>query len=749
MAERVPLTLFTHISSITPYASWDDPLNPSDPWNGYPYQWQLNLTVQSQTHSDPSTPRPFTYNGLDVSIGDWIVFTNNGLAVEIISIISQSDSILTLLVEDVSLHNLLNDPAQSGNGIGQPSADGIYDCLIINLNASGVPIFANLPDYSVPINLIADITNRFQFRNYIQDFIPINQSGHTFQIDDIIYLSPDGIYYKSLASDPGAEASVGTITSVNQPSVGDFTYRPIGRYVKNLPLLPGDPGQYLYVSDTTPGALTASAPSPVAIPIYIKITDYSAIFTSGSGGGGGASGNISINGNNITAVNLNGNINLVPNGNGTVNTSTANIGNLVTTNTSVTSLTPGRLVIVGENGQLIDSGYFTYDLPGQYLNIGNIQIATEYISTATSGVPLLLTANNANVQVLNTLDVSSNKIINVLDPTQPQDAATKSYVDAVASGLETKESVYVATTAELNATFTSLVGYGSLTSNIYTALEIDGYFPNLTDRILVKDQGDELQNGIYTVVQTGGISEPWLLTRSTDYNGQGIAGRISSGSFVFVEDGYNNGGTGWVMTTPNPITVNVSPIHWTQFSSAGVIQAGFGLEKTGTILDVNVAAIIDTTTGLSAVPGPLGKKIIEIYLDANTPLEFYNGSLRVQNKIAGNGLSYSLTDGNISINNTQPTITGLGNITSGTWNADVINYQHGGTGLGTLGLPGQIIGVNVAGTSLEYINHSQITESSNEPYDPPPVDGDRWFNTDIGVLFTRITDVTGSHWVEL
>lgn len=744
MTTRIPLTLFTHIHSITPHATWSDPLNPSDPWNGYPYQWRVVIDVQSQTHSDPSTPRPYTYNGLDISIGDWLIFTGSGQALEIISLISQTDTDLTILVEDVSLHNLLNDPAQSGNGIGRISADNVYDCLIINLNPSGIPIFANLPDYSVPINLVSDITNRFQFRNYVQDFIPAFQAGHTFVIDDVIYLSSDGVYHKSYAGDPGSVTSIGTITSINQPNIGDFTYRPIGRYVNNLPLLPGNPGQYLYVSDTTPGELTASIPSPVAIPIYIKIDNYSAILTSGSGGGGGAVGNISIIGNNITAINTDGNINLIPNGNGIVNIPTANVGNLL-----LPKLTPNRIVLSSANGQLIDSEYFTYDIGSQYINIGNIQITTGYISTATSGVPLLLSANNSNVQILNTLDVSSNKIINLQDPTDPQDAATKYYVDAVASGLDTKQSVVYATTSELDAAFTPLVGYGSLTSNIYTQFQIDGYYPNITDRILVKNQSNELENGIYTVVQQGSISEPWLLTRSSDYNGQGTAGHISSGSFVFVEEGYQNGGTGWVMTTPNPITVNVSPIHWTQFSSAGVIQAGFGLEKIGTTLDVNVAAIINTTTGLSAVPGPLGKKIIEIYLDTNTPLEFYNGSLRVQNKIAGTGLSYSLTSGNLSVNNTQPTITGLGNITSGTWSADVINYQYGGTGMGTLGLPGQVIGVNLTGTNLEYINHSQITESSDEPYDPPPVDGDRWFNTDIGVLFTRITDVTGSHWVEL
>ena len=75
MTARVPITLFTNITSIVPYANWSDPLNPTDPWNGYPYQWTVTISVQAQAHSDPYTPTPFTYNGLDVIPGQWLIFT--------------------------------------------------------------------------------------------------------------------------------------------------------------------------------------------------------------------------------------------------------------------------------------------------------------------------------------------------------------------------------------------------------------------------------------------------------------------------------------------------------------------------------------------------------------------------------------------------------------------------------------------------------------------------------------------------
>ena len=734
MSDRVPLTLFTHVGAITPHASWNDPLNPSDPWNGYPYQWSVTVEIQSQSHSDPTTARPFTYNGLDVVIGDWLVFTSGAMALEIISITSQTDSSMTLIVEDVGLSNLLNNPAQTGQGIGPTSGHDIYDCLIINLNSSGVPIFAPLADYSVPINLVADITNRFQFRNYVQDYIPVSQPAHGLQVGDIIWLDTDGNYYPAISSDVNSSRRVGEVTSIDQPSVGDFTYRPLGRYVKNLPTLPGNPGQILYVSDAVPGSLTAIPPSTTAaIPVYIQITENSAIMF-GGGSSGGSGGNLAIIGNSILATNDNGNIDLVPQGNGTV---------------TVAGLGSGRLVLAGTGNSLITSGFYGYDLDNATLNVGNIAIGQSSISTTTDGAPLILGANNANVVINTTADLTGNRIVNLQDPIEDQDAATKHYVDAIAQGLSIKEAVKLSTTAAFDATFTPLVAYGSLTSNVYERLEIDTIQPGANDRILVKNQSAELENGIYKVVQIGGPSQPWILSRTTDFNGQGVAGQVSAGDFVFVTEGYQNGGTGWVQTTPNPVDVNVSPIVWTQFSTAGVIQAGFGLTKTGTILDVNVAPIINTSTGLNTSMGPLGYKIIELNIDPAAPLEVYAGALRVKTTIAGTGLSYDLGVGNISVNTDQPTITGLGNVISGTWSAGVIATQYGGTGNAIIGLPAQSLVVNDDGVGTKWEYRSKLTESDLAPYYPSPADGDRWFNTDTGIMFTRITDTNGGHWVEL
>ena len=696
---RVPLTLFTNVIGIEPYASWSDPLNPSDPWTGYPYQWHVTVDVQSQTHSDPDTPRPYSYNGLDVKIGDWLVFTSSSLAVEIISISNQTDSTLSFIVEDVSLNNIVNDPTQSGIGIGNTSDAGVFDCLIINLNNEGIPVFANISDYSVPVNLIPDIVNRFASFNYIQDFIQARQPGHTFVVGDFVYLNEDGSYTASLATLMRSTQSIGTVTSVNQPDVGDFTYRPINRYVTNLPTLPGLPGDLLYISSTVPGGVSNVVTAGDTIPVYIKITDTSAIFTSGVGGGGASSVGI------------------------------------------------GEIAFGGHGGLLVSNAFLKFDNISDTLTVGNIQVAGDYITTAFPGDPLILSANVANVQITTTLDMTGNRIINVEDPVQPQDVATKAYVDAVASGLNVKVSAWVATTGPLNATFTTAVANGALTSNVYQPLIIDGITVPLDARVLVKNQSDPTQNGIYTVVQTGGPSESWVLARAQDFNGLDLAGTVRSGDFTFIEQGTQYAGTGWVMTTPDPITVNATPLVWTQFSAAGVVLPGFGLTQSGLFFNVNAAAFVETATALKTITGPEGQPIIELQLDPHSPLIFSNNALSISSTIASTGLSY--TNGALSVNPSQPQITTVGTLTGGTWNATPIAYQYGGTGNTQIGTAGQVLGVNLGGTGLTYLNHSQITESPLPPTFPPPVDGDRWYNTTIAVLFTYITDDSGSHWIQL
>jgi phage-related tail fiber protein len=208
-------------------------------------------------------------------------------------------------------------------------------------------------------------------------------------------------------------------------------------------------------------------------------------------------------------------------------------------------------------------------------------------------------------------DVSFNnrKITSLADPTQNQDAATKAYVDTVAQGIHTHTSCRLATAAALpTCTYnngTSGVG-ATLTATANGALTVDGVSVVVDDRILVKNQANAFENGVYVVTATGSAGAAFILTRSTDMN-QDVE---FPGSFEFVEEGSTNADNGYVVSTNLPITIGTTGITWTQFSGAGQITAGAGLTKNGNIIDVatassdrivvNADSIDLATTGVSA-----------------------------------------------------------------------------------------------------------------------------------------------------
>lgn len=175
-------------------------------------------------------------------------------------------------------------------------------------------------------------------------------------------------------------------------------------------------------------------------------------------------------------------------------------------------------------------------------------------------------------------------------PTADAHLANKKYVDDVAQGLDVKASVHVATTAALAAcTYnngSSGVG-ATLTADANGALTIDSHAVNAGEYVLVKNQVAGLQNGLYTVTSAGAVDGPFILTRRGDAD---TGSELSSGSFVFVEQGTSNASTGWVVSTSGGITIGTTAITFTQFSSAGVADAGDGLQKSGTTLSVKTAS---------------------------------------------------------------------------------------------------------------------------------------------------------------
>ncbi len=165
--------------------------------------------------------------------------------------------------------------------------------------------------------------------------------------------------------------------------------------------------------------------------------------------------------------------------------------------------------------------------------------------------------------------------------------ANKMYVDQVAQGLDTKPSCKLATTANLSASYNNgSAGVGAtLTSSSNGTLTLDSTATNLNDRILVKDQTDATENGIYTLTTLGDGSNPWVLTRAIP---EDQPAELSGGAFVFVEEGTLNANNGYTFTHTGAPTFGTTDLDVSQFSGAGQITAGAALTKDGNQLDVAV-----------------------------------------------------------------------------------------------------------------------------------------------------------------
>ena len=239
------------------------------------------------------------------------------------------------------------------------------------------------------------------------------------------------------------------------------------------------------------------------------------------------------------------------------------------------------------------------------LSIDNITIDGNTISSTDSNGNIKLDPDGNG-----TIDVSSAKITNLGTPTSDADATTKAYVDGVVNGLDIKESVKLATTANIAGTYNN--GTGTITRNGNGALgSIDGVTATQGIRILVKDQTDAKQNGIYIVTTKGSGATPYVLTRAGDAD---ASAEISGGAFFFVEQGNTNADNGFVTTHNGNPTLGTTDITFQQFSGAGQITAGNGLDKSGNTISVDLKAngglVIESTElavdlGASSITGTL------------------------------------------------------------------------------------------------------------------------------------------------
>ena len=265
-----------------------------------------------------------------------------------------------------------------------------------------------------------------------------------------------------------------------------------------------------------------------------------------------------------TTIDINGNADI---------SGSLNVGSTTMSTAKVSDLTNNRIVIAGASGELEDDANFTFDgttfavtaavdVTGD-LDVDNVNVNGNTISTTDSNGDLTLSPNGTGVvKVPSGYDDRSN--------TDALTLVTKGYVDAVKQSLDIKDSVRLASTANVSLTAGS--------SGLEAGDAIDGVTLVAGDRVLLKNQSTGSQNGIYVAVASGGTP-----ARSDDAN---ASADVTSGMFVWVEEGTANGDQGYVLTTNDTINLNTTSLTFTQFSGAGQITAGNGLTKSGNTINV-------------------------------------------------------------------------------------------------------------------------------------------------------------------
>lgn len=335
---------------------------------------------------------------------------------------------------------------------------------------------------------------------------------------------------------------------------------------------------------------------------------------------------------------------------------------------------------------------------GTYTSVGDTLSRDTVLASSASGAKVTFSAGNKQVFVTypagksvyfsttGTISANSGAITDVATPTAAGDAVNKQYVDdLVAAGITYHTPVKYEvpnTTGNLNATYNQPGGAGdgvgaTLTNaGTLAAFTPDGTVASVNDRILIYNQTNAFENGVYTVTTVGDGSTAWVLTRATDADSYALKdpNGLGAGDAFFITSGNTGAGETYVCNTTGTITFGTTAINFVQVSATQIYSAGNGIDITGpTISLVTPVTVANGGTGLTTAP-------------TDGQLLTGNGAGYSLNTLyGGTGISIANAPGSITITNTAPdqivTISAGTNITvGGGYPSFVISSSAGASG---------------------------------------------------------------------
>lgn len=241
----------------------------------------------------------------------------------------------------------------------------------------------------------------------------------------------------------------------------------------------------------------------------------------------------------------------------------------------------GSIYVSGASGQFTTTGNastntVTINYTSPTTTPGDLEVTgsiiTSDITTGTGDLNITTGGDNGNINLTpnGTGTIITSQITISDAPVNPTDGTNKYYVDLIAMGNVYKSPCYCASTGNFDATYnngTSGVGATLTNAGAQAAFATDDVSPPMGSRVLIKDQTDLYENGIYTLTTVGTDDTNWVLTRSTDYD---TYEQIVPGSLVPVEFGTVNDSTLW-LEIATVETVGTDPIVFIQFGSTPII----------------------------------------------------------------------------------------------------------------------------------------------------------------------------------